>query len=371
MNTSLPLVSIVIPAYNAAPHLQQTLDCVFAQSCQSFEIIIVDDGSTDTTAAIAARARLRDSRVRLVSQPNLGVGAARNAGIRIARGKYIAPLDADDLWSPRKLERLIDRLAQAGPRAGLVYCWSRNIDQENRVISWGHPYQLEGRTGSALMLGNFVGSASVPIFRASTLAAVGPYLTREKQNGAQGCEDWDLHIRIAERFSLCCVPEYLVSYRQTGTSMSRDPRGMATSYETIVHRTQARNPELPSAFFMWSAGRFYTYLVNRCYGWSNYSGTLMCLAKVLSADPAAWLNSRNYRFGATALFHFATFGKLRRHRQNPPLSPTADPLFKMQPPEAGGARCVYECIQSRRLAVALQHRWSSKARVRLKRAFGY
>ena len=132
-----------------------------------------------------------------------------------ARGKYIAPLDADDFWFPEKLEKQVACMEQYGIETGLVYCWSTLIDEHGDFFSNGLPQTVEGRLRHALILRNVVGCASVPLFRASALEQVGLYLTRAEQAGAQGCEDWDLSLRIAEIFSIRVVPESLVAYRQT------------------------------------------------------------------------------------------------------------------------------------------------------------
>lgn len=371
MQRPRPLVSVIIPAYNAAAYLRDTLNSVLAQTLQSFEVIVVDDGSTDATAEIAASARIADRRVQLIRQPNAGVGAARNAAIRRSRGRYIAPLDADDLWSPLKLERQVARLERAGSKAGLAYCWSRSIDHQSRVVSWAHPFRMEGRVGAAMLLGNFVGNASVPLFRASALAEVGLYLTRDEQNGAQGCEDWDLNIRIAERFELCCAQRYLVSYRQLDSGMSLDAYGMAKSHEMAIRRAAARNPGLQPPLLAWSSSRFYSYLGSKCYNWSDYSGALWCLRRVLAADPAAWLDPRNYRIGTTSFIHLVTRGWLRRHRKPPPLSPAGDPNFLQHPPATAETRSLFAEIQRRRLLLALRDRRFRHPRVRINRAFGY
>lgn len=352
MPATPPLVSVVIPAYNAAVHLRATLESVLAQTWRHLEAIVVDDGSTDGTAAIVREFQARDARVRLIQQTNRGVGAARNAGIRAARGSFIAPLDADDLWAPRKLELQLQRLERAGPGTALAYCWSQTIDQDGRLLAWGHPTTLEGRVGSALMLGNFVGNASAPLIRRSALSAVGLYLTRAYQNGAQGCEDWDLHIRLAERFSLCCVPAYLVNYRQGGGNMSLNAASMAASYRVVLRRAMQRNTHLTTRLCSWSNGRFYSYLMNRCYIWSDYANTLRCLGRVLFADPAGWVNSRNYRIGACALLHLATGGKFRRFRSPPPLSTNA-PANHQLPASTAAAGSLFATIEQQRLAFAL------------------
>jgi glycosyltransferase involved in cell wall biosynthesis len=113
-----PLVSVVIPVFNAEPHLTQALDSVATQTHRSIEVLVVDDGSTDGSAEIARR--YPDSRVRLVSQPQGGPAAARNHGVVIARGGFLAFLDADDLWEPFKLEVQLDVL-RVHPAVAMVF----------------------------------------------------------------------------------------------------------------------------------------------------------------------------------------------------------------------------------------------------------
>ena len=107
------LVSVLIPAFNAQATLLQTLQSVERQSFGDLEVIVVDDGSRDDTARIAADFAARDTRFRLVRQANAGAAAARNAALALARGEWIAPLDADDLWHPDKLARQVQCLKAA------------------------------------------------------------------------------------------------------------------------------------------------------------------------------------------------------------------------------------------------------------------
>ena len=165
MSSATPLVSVIIPAFNAGESLRETLESAARQSWQHLEIIIVDDGSTDQTAAIAAVFCAADERAKLISQPNGGEFAARNRGIAETRGAWIAPLDADDLWHPEKVERQL-AAAQSNPYAGLVYRWSRLIDDDA-----GRDRQCPGRRCEGNVLAdhlrwNFVGNGSTPMIRA-------------------------------------------------------------------------------------------------------------------------------------------------------------------------------------------------------------
>jgi len=254
----------------------------------------------DATGAIVQDFVARDPRVQLIRQSNAGVGAARNTGIRKARGKYIAPLDADDFWFPEKLEKQVARLEQCGNETGLVYCWSRLIDQDGELVN-GYPHTVEGRLRQAMILRNIVGNGSAPLFRAAALDKVGLYLTRAEQGGVQGCEDWDLYVRISEHFGVCLVPDYLLAYRQAGSTMSANAEKMAASFGVVMRRARERNSDLPSSIFRWSAGCFYLRLVeNSNCRWDPYR-SLRYLKEAVRADPALLLMTTVYKTSIQAL----------------------------------------------------------------------
>lgn len=129
-----PKISIVMPCYNAAAHVGRAIDSVEAQDFTDWELIAIDDGSSDGT--LAELQRCDQPRMRVVSQRNAGVSAARNAGIALARGTYMAFLDSDDEWDPSFLGRMVAALA-ADPEAGLVYCGWRNVGLPGRS---GEPF---------------------------------------------------------------------------------------------------------------------------------------------------------------------------------------------------------------------------------------
>jgi glycosyltransferase involved in cell wall biosynthesis len=295
-----PLVSVVIPAFNAAAYVRQTLNSVLAQTYQEIEVIVVDDGSSHATSAVVEEFVTKDARFQLVRQSNAGVGAARNTAIQKAHGKYIAPLDADDYWFPEKLEKQVACAEQYGNEAGLVYCWSTVLDEHGSVFN-ECSHTVEGRARRALVLRNVVGNGSAPLIRAAALEKVGLYLTRTEQGEAEGCEDWDLYLRIAERFSIHVVPEYLLAYRQAGSSMSANAAKMAASFAVVMSRARERNFDLPSSIFCWSAGRFYAYLVENSYRWGHYGRCLRYLKEAVRSDPALLLTTDVYRIPIRAL----------------------------------------------------------------------
>ena len=286
---------MIIPAFNAAEYIRETLHSVLAQTYRALEVIVVDDGSADATGSIVKEFAKKDARVHLVRQCNAGVGAARNTAIRMARGEYIAPMDADDVWFRQKLEKQVACMELYGEETGLVYCWSIRVDNNGAFESFQPLIAAEGRLHDAMVSENFIDNASVPLFRASALASVGPYLTRDEQGGAQGCEDWDLYIRIAETFCIRLVPEYLVVYRRIGSSMSANVESMAASYAVVMQRARQRNPDLPAATFHFSAAGFYKYLANSSERSALTSWTFYYLTKAVCADPSNLLTTWTLR----------------------------------------------------------------------------
>ncbi len=226
---AVPLVSVVVPAFNAEETVGETLRSILAQTLQHFEVIVVDDGSTDGTPAVVEEFVRADPRVRLLRQPNAGVAAARNSGIADARGLYLAPCDADDVWHPTKLDRLHRAFAAAPSDVLLAYSASRRIDAEGRVIANGPLHRQAGCVFHRHLKVNLVGNGSAFLARMDAVRAVGGYDVRLAEAGAMGCEDMLLQLRLAARGRFMAVPEYLVGYRNLPGRMSQDRDRMLAS----------------------------------------------------------------------------------------------------------------------------------------------
>ena len=355
-----PLVTVIIPAFNAATYVRQTLNSVLAQTYQEIEVIVVDDGSSDATSAVVEEFVSKEARFQLVGQSNAGVGAARNTAIRKAHGKYIAPLDADDYWFPDKLEKQVACAEQWGDETALVYCWS-TVLAEHRSDFKHCSEIVEGRLRHALILRNIVGNGSVPLFRAAALEEVGLYLTRTEQGGAQGCEDWDLYLRIAESFSIRVIPEYLLLYRQAASGMSVNAETMAASFAVVMGRARERNCDLPSSIFRWSAGKFYAYLAQNSYHWGYYDRCLRYLKEAVRADPALLLTTGVYRTSIQSMLN-AVMGSRGKYSTREPLSFLAEKKGKGPgtDSEKNGERLfisnrIFENIERRRWSAALEN----------------
>lgn len=282
------LVSVIIPAYNAAAFIADTLDSALAQTYRSLEVVVVDDGSTDATADIVGAAAARDSRVRLLRQQNRGVAAARNLGIEHCRGTLVAPLDADDLWHPDKIARQVAALRRAGPSVGMVYAWSSLIDERNQVVvPAGHVAHHEGAVFPFLVIHNFVGNASVPLLRRDHVREVGGYDPGLRARGGEGCEDLMLYLRIAERCNVALVPALLVGYRINAANMSNSLPQMQRGHDLVLEAVGARHPELPRRMYRWAASFNSIYLARRSLRRGRPLSAMRFIGRAIAQDPGA------------------------------------------------------------------------------------
>ncbi len=241
--TDSQLVSVVIPAYNAAATLDETLRSVRSQSHRELEIIVVDDGSTDGTRAIAERHAAADRRVQIVIQSNAGVAAARNAGWRRATSDLIAFLDADDLCAPTRIERQLHVFRQGGPRVGLVYCRFARIDSQSLITAPSEGADWEGDVLAPLCVMNIVGNGSSAMILRQALIDANGFDSRLRAAGAEGCEDYLLYFRVAEKYHFARVAEPLVGYRHLPDGMSSHRVPMLRSWLMVLDEIVARHPE--------------------------------------------------------------------------------------------------------------------------------
>lgn len=276
------LVSVIVPAYNAERWVGATLASALAQTHRNLEVIVVDDGSRDNTSAIVEAFAARDPRVRLLRQANRGVGWARNAAITASNGSLVAPLDQDDLWHPEKVAKQVAALQRGGPTVGLVYTWHSTIDEADRVIGRIVRPRFEGNVYAALVLGNFISSASTPLFRRSCLTETGGYST---DPDCGYCEDWKLNLDIAERYEFALVPEFLVGYRLTPGSMSQNVEKSQRCHAAVLAEARQRHPELPESLFRDARTGFcYWFGLNSLRN-GQIRGGLSLIAKIALNDP--------------------------------------------------------------------------------------
>jgi glycosyltransferase involved in cell wall biosynthesis len=262
-----PLISVIIPAYNGSRYLAQAIDSVLMQTYRSYELIVIDDGSTDNTELVLQPYLQKGDQqeraeIRYMYQTNQGVGAARNHGIRLAQAEWIAFLDQDDVWFPDKLALQVACL-QSQPQLGIVHSGWQIIDAAGRLRSTVQPWQglpILDREAWLQWKPVFLGAM---LFRRDWLAKVGGFREQWQQTG-----DVDLVLRLA---SLGCpaawVKQATVKYRQHSTNTSHNVLEQSQELEAVLEQFWSQT-DLPEAIrslerasryqsWVWSAWRFY------------------------------------------------------------------------------------------------------------------
>ncbi|MBO4634330.1 MAG: glycosyltransferase [Bacteroidales bacterium] len=228
MNT-LPLISVVIPCYNQEAWLAQTLDCVLAQTYANWECVVVDDGSTDGSAAIVKDYMEKDARVRYFKRENGGLSAARNSGVRQSSGKYILPLDGDDLIEPNYLEEAVNYL-EAHPETKLVYCQAQLFGTMNG------PWKLPPYEYRHFILDNCIFCACV--YRKADYEKTGGY----DENMKSGMEDWEFLLRLlSPEDAVYQIPQVLFHYRTRKHSLTAR---MRKREKDVLWQVFCKHPEI-------------------------------------------------------------------------------------------------------------------------------
>lgn len=229
-------VDILIPAYNAAHFLPGAIESVLAQTEPDWHILLVDDGSTDDTRAVVERfveqnADRLGGRLTYLYQPNRGLPAARNAGIRAGDSPLLALLDADDLWLPNRLEESI-RSLESAPGTGISYGGISRFAQEGTVLDTfvtSDPGQTRRQAVERLYTRALHFPCPTVTFRRACVEAVGLF-----DETMRATEDRDMWLRIAQHYGVVFVPRVLALYRYTASSMSGDlPRMLAAQRRFI------------------------------------------------------------------------------------------------------------------------------------------
>jgi hypothetical protein len=246
----MPDVSVIIPAWNAAATLAETVRSAAAQSHADIEILIVDDGSIDETRAIADELAAADPRILVLSQRNAGVAAARNAGLARARGSWAAWLDADDLWHPEKLARQLAAAAAAPRPPAFVYTGYRMIDAAGLVGTLPRTLaDVSGQTLCRQIATTYFTNVSSFMAPVELARRCGGHDSRLREQGVEGAEDLLLQLRLAMRGPALCVPEALVGYRMHGANMSRAIARAARSNLRALEWVQQEAPDVPGWVF--------------------------------------------------------------------------------------------------------------------------
>ncbi len=286
-------VSLIIPTYNRAWLLPQTLASVLEQTYPHLEIIVVDDGSTDDTPAVLAQYA---DRVKTIRQENQGETAARNAGIAAATGAYFTFLDDDDLIFPDKITRQV-QLLESRPDVDVVYCRYYHMDVEGNLLN-KTGLMAEGDVLPQLVYGNFIGIGA-PLLPRRCVETIGLFDAELPFRGKYS-EDWDWFLRLAlAGFRFACIQEPLCAYRVVPTSQTANVASSEQGILAILTKLFA-HPQLPAEIAaaknhiyavrrLWLSGRYYA-----AGQWAEGQRNLQeafTLQPHWQTDPHEWLDS--------------------------------------------------------------------------------
>ena len=227
--------------FNGAAFVDRTLTSARSQTYSPLEIVVVDDGSSDASPRLIAAHARQDQRIRVVRQPNAGVAAARNRGLREAGGDLVAFLDHDDLWRRSIIEKQVARFDTCDDTTGVVYVWSCLIDRDDRIISPTDGPQFEGWVLAQVCRGNFIGNGGAGMIRRRAVEGVGGF-DEALSGDLAGYDDSHLYLKLAERYQFAAVPEVMVGYRLVGGSTVDNYRRMIRSYRHATAPFKTRYP---------------------------------------------------------------------------------------------------------------------------------
>jgi glycosyltransferase involved in cell wall biosynthesis len=236
-----PLVSVIIPCYGQAAYLEEAIESVLAQTYAQVEVVVVDDGSPDNAARLSGRFPW----VRCVRQPNAGLAAARNTGIRESEGELIVFLDSDDRLLPRAIEVGVEEL-RAHPEAAFAFGRYRRVTGDGRRLENDEQPRPEADPYSVFLRYNYAGMPATGVFRRSALEEAGNF-----DETLRGAEDYDLNLRLARQFPVRAHADEVVEYRVHGSSMSQDQALMLAMTLQVLRRQRRharRDPALRSAY---------------------------------------------------------------------------------------------------------------------------
>ena len=296
-----PYVSVVIPLYQTQRYIADALASVLAQTFTDFEVLVIDDGSSDGGPAIARA--IPDPRVRVITQLNRGLAGARNAGIAQARGEIVALLDADDLWQPSKLERHVAHL-KANPEIGVSFSASRFIDDDGAPIGLIQKPTGTRYEASDIFCRNPVGNGSAPVIRRAALDAIAFHDPRFERicwfdETFRQSEDIECWTRIAAttswRFGYVDAP--LTDYRVNTAGLSANTTKQLETWERFRAKVASYAPELAKDFGNRAQAYQLRYLARRAVrgnATNSPAFSMMCQAlrlhpRLVAEEPARTL----------------------------------------------------------------------------------
>lgn len=248
----MPLISVIVPAYNSEKTIGDTVESVLKQTLRDFELIVINDGSTDSTLKVLLS--IQDPRLQVFSYPNAGSNPSRNRGFTHSSGEYIAFLDADDLWTPDKLEVQFKAL-QDNPQAAVAYSWCDRIDESSQWVAQGGHFSASGDVYAQLLLINILENGSSPLIRREALNKVGTF-----DESLPAGQDWDLYLRLASHYHFLAIESPQVLYRISENSLSSNVKKLESGSLQVIEKAFSQAPDSLQYLKRDSIANVYKYL---------------------------------------------------------------------------------------------------------------
>ncbi|MBF2064906.1 MAG: glycosyltransferase [Calothrix sp. C42_A2020_038] len=248
----IPIVSVIIPTYNSEKTIKKTIQSVLNQTFCNFEIIIINDASTDSTLDIISK--INDFRIKLFTYSKAGANISRNRGLSHAIGKFISFLDADDIWTCHKLQSQVKAL-QDNPEAAVCYSWTDYIDENDKFVVTGTHITANGNVYDKLLLTNFLENGSNPLIRKEALIELGGF--DESLNAGQ---DWDMWLRLAAKYNFIAVPKVQILYRISSNSLSSNLARQEKACLQVLEKAYQLKSSVNKNNFSISLANLYKYL---------------------------------------------------------------------------------------------------------------
>lgn len=290
----VPRISVVVPAYNSAWSIGDTIRSVMAQTRRDFELLIVNDGSTDNLEEAIAPFAAVEPRLRIVPQRNGGLAAARNRGLAESRGEFVAFLDADDIWHPDFLKLLSAALESNGD-AAFAYAHSFRIDKANRLVPVPHWRHTPRHDFTGLLTLNSVGNGSAALFRSRAVRNRGGFDVSLRERGVEGVEDWKLCLQLAFQHPPILVARYLVGYRLSENSMSQvNPVRNLRSFSVVIDDIRTEFGSIDPRHFKNARTLLNGWLLSSFLRKGEYTILVRLIAQSYLLNPL-WFLSRDLR----------------------------------------------------------------------------
>lgn len=293
MHEPAPTFTVVVPLYNTERYIAETLDCILAQTFGDFEVVVVNDASVDRGPEIARAYACRDARIRVVTQENRGLAGARNTGIRHALGRYIALLDADDLWTPRKLE-LHKAHLDARQDVGVSYAGSIFINESGEALGITQSPKLERIDPEHVFCRNPVGNGSAAVLRRTMLDDIAfTVQTGDEQRvcwfdeSFRQSEDIELWTRIAvtTQWRFAGLAEPLTYYRVNNGGLSANISKQFQSWSRVRSKLAAVAPDFVARVGTKAEAYQHRYLARRAAMSGDGRAAISALHRSLARHP--------------------------------------------------------------------------------------